>query len=105
MTVAVEIGPVISSRTIDGLRVDLTGVGNGLNATLAVGQAAVTITGPQLFVDALRPYHLTLSCDASGLTAGTYDLPVICQVSAEGGESYTIEVSPATVQVTLKERT
>ncbi len=105
VTVAVEIGPVISSRTIDGLRVDLTGVGNGLNATLAVGQAAVTITGPQLFVDAIRPYHLTLSCDASGLTAGTYDLPVICQVSAEGGESYTIEVSPATVQVTLKERT
>ena len=104
VTVAVEIGPVIRSRTMENLQLNLTGVGDGLSGSLALTQANVTVTGPQLFVDALRVANVTLSCDASGLAAGTYDVPILCRVAGSEGETFTLEVQPSTVQVTLRQR-
>lgn len=101
VTVAVDIGPVIVSRTMENLPVSITGVGKGLTSSMSTTQASVVITGPQLFVNALRSGNITLTCDASGLTAGTYDLPILCQLSAGEGESYTLDVQPLAAQVTL----
>ncbi len=104
VTVEVEIGPAITSRTLKNIRVSLTNVGSGLNAVLSTAQANVTITGPQLVVENLWNSSVTLTCDASGLTAGVYELPVSCTLSGDEDGECTVETDPAKVTVTLTQR-
>ena len=101
ITVAVEIGPVIRERTFEDVRVTVSGVENGLRADPSVKNADVTITGAQLWVETLNANALTLVCDASGLAEGTYQLPVICQVAGSDGQTFSVEVVPETIAVTI----
>ncbi|MGN0970742.1 MAG: YbbR-like domain-containing protein, partial [Aristaeellaceae bacterium] len=101
VTVAVEIGPVIREKTFENVKVTVDGVESGLRAGMEAKTANVTITGPQLWVEALKANSLTLVCDASGLTEGTYQLPVICQVAGSEGQTFSVEVVPETMAVTI----
>jgi YbbR domain-containing protein len=102
ITVAVEVGPVIRGKTFSDLKVNVTGLSDGLEASVLDGKAAVTINGPLLWVERLRSNSLTLTCDASGLTAGIYSLPVICQVEGSEDQTFNVEVLPDTVQVEIR---
>ena len=104
ITVAVEIGPVIRERTFEDVRVTVSGVENGLRADPSVKNADVTITGAQLWVETLKDNALTLVCDASGLAEGTYQLPVICQVEGSDGQTFSVEVVPETIAVTISSK-
>ena len=104
ITVAVEIGPVIRERTFEDVRVTVSGVENGLRADPSVKNADVTITGAQLWVETLKANALTLVCDASGLAEGTYQLPVICQVEGSDGQTFSVEVVPETIAVTISSK-
>ena len=104
VTVAVEIGPAIRERTFENVRVTVNGVENGLRAELSLKNADVTITGPQLWVESLKANALTLVCDASGLAEGTYSLPVICQVADSDDQTFSVEVVPETIAVTLSSK-
>ena len=53
----------------------------------------------ELALKALRANAVTLVCDASGLTAGTWDLPVVCTLAG-----FEAAVLPATIRVTLTEK-
>lgn len=104
VTVAVEIGPVIRSRTYENLKVNLVGLESGLNAQLGVRKANATVEGPQLWVNKLRSSSITLSVDASGLTAGVYSLPVLCEIADEGTDNYYVSASPMMIDVTITAR-
>lgn len=104
VTVEVEIGPVIQDKSFKNQKINLQNVDKGLLAEMNVRKADVTITGPQLWVKGLGNYHITLTCDAAGLTAGTYDLPLGCVIQNADGQSYTVDLQPATVQLTLTEK-
>ncbi len=103
VNVAVEIGPIITSRAYD-VRVDLTGLASQLREVGGLRTATVYLTGPQPWLDGLSASDVTLNCDLSGITeSGTYTLPVICQVKGSEGQNYTSEISPASVVVTVIE--
>lgn len=104
VTVAVEIGPVITEKTFTKVSVQLVGVEDNLRSEVSAATAAVTIQGPQLWLDTLRTKDLTLTCDASGLGAGVHEVPVTCTVEDDTGETYSVEVSPAVVTVTIREK-
>ena len=104
VTVAVEIGPVIRGKTFEDVKVATENVGTGYEAVLAQKTAGVTISGPQLWVEKLRKANLTLTCDASGLTEGTYDLPILCKVEDSEDVDYDVEVLPGTVQVVIRKK-
>lgn len=104
VTVAVEIGPVIQSRTFEDLKLSVEGTGSDYESSLAQNRASVTITGPQLWVEGLRSADLSLSCDATGLTAGTYELPIICKVNSSDDVAFDVEVVPRTVQVEITKK-
>lgn len=104
VTVAVEIGPVIRGKTFEDVKVTTENVGTGYEAVLAQKTAGVTISGPQLWVEKLRKANLTLTCDASGLTEGTYDLPILCKVEDSEDVDYDVEVLPGTVQVVIRKK-
>lgn len=101
VTVEVEIGPIIQEKSFADQKISIVNLERGLRAAMDTKTANVTITGPQLWVQGLRNYHITLQCDASGLTAGVYDLPVYCVIQNDDGQTYTVDVSPETIQVTI----
>lgn len=104
VTVEVEIGPIVQKKGFTEQRVNIVNVENGMRASMENKTASVIITGPQLWVQGLRSHHITLTCDASGLTAGVYDLPVQCTIQNDEGQEYTVEVGPETIQVTITEK-
>lgn len=101
VTVVVEIGPVIRRHSFEDVRVNITGAADDLRATSNVKTADVVVQGPQLWVSALRGRDITLTCDASGLAVGVYDLPVICQVEGAEDQPYSVETEPETIRVTV----
>lgn len=104
VTVEVEIGPIIQNKELASQKINLVNQDKNLRVTQSDKVADVTIAGPMLWVTGLRSYHVTLSCDLSGLTAGEYDLPVNCTVQNDEGQVYTVAVNPATVHITLEEK-
>ena len=83
---------------------NLEGVDAQLRASMEVSNISVTVTGPQLWLDELKSSSIRLVCDATGLTEGSYDLPVSCSISAEGAEEAATQLSQETISVTLKPR-
>lgn len=101
ITVAVEIGPVIQSSTFNNLSITAENVGTGLTASLGVRNASVTINGPQLWLEKLKKSNITIFCDASGLSEGEYQLPLLCIITNGDDQPYNVEVSPAVVDVSI----
>lgn len=103
VTVAVEIGPITVSRTYEG-RVTLQGLSAALRETGGARTATLHVTGAQPWLDGLSEEDITLLCDLSAITEpGTYTLPLSCAIRDDAGQSYTYEISPAEVVVTVTE--
>lgn len=104
VTVAVEIGPVITTRAYE-VRVELQGLAASLREAGGVRTATVYLTGAQPWLDSLSAGDVALTCDLSTIAEpGTYVLPLVCSVANSEGQSYTCEISPASVVVTVIER-
>lgn len=101
VNVTVEIGPVVRSKSFTNLPIQIEGLEEGYNASMSRVNASVMITAPQTWLDALQSRDIRLVCDASGLTPGTYSLPVLCRVDTEEGEDISVEVVPGNVSVTI----
>ena len=106
VTVAVEIGEAIKSRTFDHVPVLVTGIESGLRYMMSPTTASVTVVGPELWLNDLRASELTLTVDASGLAADSvaYALPVLCELDNPVEGCSVQKVSPAKIDVTLREK-
>lgn len=101
VTVAVEIGPITVSRAYEG-RVELQGLSSELREAGGTRTATLYVTGAQPWLDSLAAGDITILCDLSGITEpGTYTLPLSCSIRDDAGQSYTCEISPANVVVTV----
>ncbi len=101
VTVQVEIGPIISRRAMENLKINVQNVPEGLTATLDVERGDVVIEGPQDWVRGLWTSQVRLSCDLAGLEEGEHEVPVSCVVTDSENISKNVEISPETVRVTL----
>lgn len=101
ITVAVEIGPIIQSSTFQNLNLTVENVGSGLTASLDLRYGSVTVSGPQLWITQLKKGAIKLYCDASGLSEGEYQLPLLCTITGSDDQPYSVEVSPAVVDVSI----
>ena len=104
ITVAVEIGPVMEERTFSNIRLGIENIGVGMKASMAIKYGSLLLNGPQLWIQKVRAGDINLYCDAYALTAGTYELPVLCTINGSDGVTYSIDVSPMTVEVTIVEK-
>jgi YbbR domain-containing protein len=97
VTVAVTIGPSVSSRTFV---VGVLCVNAGSNACLpGIEQLSLTLSGPGGALAGLSAADLTPSVDAGGLAPGSYSLTPIVPGLPEGVE--LIGISPGAVPVTI----
>lgn len=104
VTVAVEIGPIITGRAyVSPIR--LVDLPLHLMETSGMQSATVYINGAQYWLDSLSSSAITIYADLSSITEpGVYEVPLNCVVAGGEGQSYTCDIMPATVSVTLEAR-
>lgn len=98
VTAAVEIGPIIRTRTFERVPIQTINLGPDLTATQVTEYAAVTIEGPQLWLETLTADDLTLTDSLTGLTEGVYSVPLVCTVP-ETDEEHHIRITPYAIDV------
>lgn len=104
VTLLVDIGPVIESRTFESLPVSVTNVSAELTASLRQATASVTVTGPKLVLEQIRAGQLHISCDAAGCGEGIHELALACTVDQLAPDACSIEIYPQKVQLELTAR-
>lgn len=73
-TVQVQVGiaAIEGSLSLNGIPVSITGLGEGMNATISPAIVDVILTGPLPMLDKLTPDDLKFMVDLSGMTSGTH---------------------------------
>ncbi len=97
--VQVGISAIEGSLTITGLPVTVNGLSAGLIAIVSPLDVDLYLSGPLPFLDTLLLTDLLVSVDATGLTAGTYQLTPIVTIMVAGIRVETIQ--PGTVEVVI----
>lgn len=102
--VTVEIAPVAIERTLADVPVHAANVPDGRKLALAPAAVQIVVRGPKARVDALGNAPGTAGAleprvDLTGLTRGTFTLPV--QVNA-GTDLEIVRIEPTSVRVTIK---
>lgn len=104
ITVAVEIGPIITTHAYD-VRVELQGLSPALREAGGIRVATVHLTGAEPWLNSLSVSDISLTCDLGSIAEpGTYTMPIACTVRNSEGQAYTCEITPASVVVTVIQR-
>lgn len=103
VSVTVNIVEQELTRRYSNLEATLSGVGTNLTASWSSPKLEVRLSGPYSAVQSLSRNDLVIWVDLTGYGPGVYDLPV--QVRADNFPDLTITADPATVRVTLTEKT
>lgn len=104
VVVAVEIGPVIRTRTFEDVKINPQNLGSGLRAELSLRTAELNVTGAMLPLEALRNSSVNLSVDLTALGTGVHEVPVQVSIKNDGNEAFTVEAVPETITVTITEK-
>ncbi len=98
-TVSVSVAPATGSRTfVSGVRCSNVSAGNA--CLPALGQVAITLSGPLAALDAVKASDLALVLDVSGLGAGAHDVAGTVSGLPDGVE--LVSASPSTVSVVIQ---
>ena len=97
--VEVAIDAIQGSLTLSEQPIEVIGLGEGLGAEVSPSTVDVILSGPLPLLEKLSVQDVRVIIEATGLTAGTYQLtPKVEILTAE----ITVEtILPATVQVTI----
>ena len=97
--VTVPISEVQEEREFRDVRIQVTGIGQGLKATVEPAVATVVVRGPRSRLSALTAGAISVAVDATGKAAGKYDAPVIVSLP-EGLSARSVE--PAEVELVVE---
>jgi YbbR domain-containing protein len=97
--VQVGIAAIEGSVTLSGMKVEITGVGTGLNAAVSPDSVDVIISGPLPVLDQLTQKDIRVIIDVTDMGLGTYQLTPKVELQ---NQDLTVEsILPASVEVTL----
>lgn len=99
--VQVEIGPVMITRTFDGLKPAISNLPEGLAGALNPKSASITVTGPENTLTNMKASSIKLYADLSGYGEGTFILPLTADFGETDLQHITYTVNPAEAEVTL----
>ena len=102
VTITVEIEPVLISRTFSSITIRARGTANDQSVSLSASTISAVLTGPQLVVDRLYNSSVSAYVDVTGLTAGTYALPVMLHIEDTDMTDMEYTTTPSTVSVTIQ---
>lgn len=102
VAITAEIAEKTTERTMRLIDVDVSGLGEGLEAELSERQITVQLTGAHSFITGLERDNVRLYVDVSDLQAGSYVLPV--QIHIDNATNFTCALSKAEVEVTIRQK-
>lgn len=100
-TVLIQAGisPIQSSLTLSGEKVEAIGLSSGLVADISPANVDVILSGPLPILQSLTRQDISVTVDATGLAAGSYQLTPKVDILAS---NVTVEsILPATVEVVI----
>jgi len=97
--VQVNIAAIEGSLTMEGISVDVTGLSEGLRASVSPETVTVILSGPLPVLDQLSPQSIRVTVDVTGQKAGTYQMAP--HVELLDGQLNVESVLPSTVEVTV----
>ncbi len=97
--VQVSIAAIEGSLTMEGMRVEVVGLGEGLRASVSPETVTVILSGPLPVLDQMTAQNIRVTLDVSGQVAGTYQLAP--HVELLDSELQVEFVLPSTVEVTI----
>ncbi len=97
--VQVSIAAIEGSLTMEGMRVEVVGLGEGLRASVSPEAVTVILSGPLPMLDQLTAQNIRVTVDVTGQEAGTYQLTP--HVDLLDGALTVESVLPSTVEVTI----
>ncbi|NWF63941.1 MAG: hypothetical protein HXY38_06505 [Chloroflexi bacterium] len=100
-TVLVQAGvsPIESSVTISSERIEIVGLGPGLNAQISPTNVDIILSGPLSLLETLTRQSVRVTVDLTGLAAGTYQLSPT--VEALAANVVVESILPNTIEVAL----
>lgn len=99
--VQVEIGPVMITRTFDGLKPSIRNLSEDFSGTLDIKTASITVTGPENTLTPMKASSIKLFADVAGYEEGTFTLPLTADFDETDLQYITYTVSPAEAEITL----
>ena len=102
VTIAVEIGPIITSRAYE-VPITLTGLAETLDVGEYPAAAMVYVAGMQNWLNSLSIEDFTVECDLSAIQEpGEYTLPLVCVIRGSEDQPYAQEISPSMLTITVQ---
>ena len=100
-TVQVQVGisAIEGSLSLNGIPVEVTGLGPGLTAHISPGLVDVILTGPLPILDKLTPGDIKFVVDLSGLESGTHQATPQAQILI--ADIRVQSLNPGTIEVTI----
>jgi len=99
--VNVQIAEETISDWVEDVAITFIGLADGLEIAEGRGTVAVHVTGPRSKIETISSENLSVIVDLSGLTEGSYELPV--EPDTDNYPTVVFETDPANVQVTLRD--
>lgn len=97
----IEIGPVITSRSFENVKLTAQNLSPNLSATLPTKTVSVTVTGPENTLKTMTTAKVKAYVDLSNLMEGDMLLPVLATFGNIDPENLSYTVNPADIQVTI----
>ena len=102
VTIAVEIGPIITSRAYE-VPITLTGLAETMDVGEYPAVAMVYVAGMQNWLNSLSIEDFTVECDLSAIQEpGEYTLPLVCVIRGSEDQPYAQEISPSMLTITVQ---
>lgn len=100
-TLEILIGKKTSFRSV---RVQSTGLDPELRTSASLPYVSVSIVGPQAWISSLKASNVKITCDLTGLGAGTHEVPLVCTFNTPDHPECKVQLSTETITVTLEPR-
>ena len=102
VTLYVEIGPKIATREFTDVKLTFQDAASHQKVSANAKTVNVSLSGPQLVLDALKSASLTAYVQVADLETGIYDLPVLLTVKDVDPRTITYAITPQNVSVTIE---
>ncbi len=100
--VTVNIEPLLGTRQIEGVPVEVIGLSEANAAEILPTEVTVLLTGPQSLLETLSPQDIRVVTDLNGLEIGNYQLAPVVSVSVDESLLTNVAVLPADIDVTIR---
>lgn len=101
VTVAVEIGQTVSSKTFTGVKLTLRDSTGLRSVKTDQKTVSVTLTGPSLSLSSVGINQLQPYIDISELEAGEHTCPIFLSLNTDSETGFTYTIKPETARLTV----